>query len=215
MSLFAIVSAILVAGVCGGLFLFSKAQIAYSCSQASKKPTIVAFGDSLVEGYGAPSGGDFVTKLSGRIGLPITNLGKNGDTTEQGLARVESVLAKNPDIVFVLLGGNDALQKVPKETTQRNLDRILTTLESYQSKKIHIVLVGVLGGFPTDPFADMYKALAKDHGATYVPNILSGLIGNQTYMSDQVHPNAIGYEKIAERLEPVLNSVCKEYADNK
>lgn len=189
------------------VIFYKNARSAASCGTTSPKPTIMAFGDSLVEGYGAPQGGDFVTKLSERIGVPIKNLGKNGDTTEQGLARAQ-MISDRPDIVIVLLGGNDALQKVPKENTKENLSRIIELFQSYQSKRIHVVLVGVIGGFPSDPYAQMFKDLAKEHNVTLVPNILSGIFGNKEYMSDQVHPNAAGYEKIAERLTPILNTVC-------
>jgi lysophospholipase L1-like esterase len=170
----------------------------------------MAFGDSLVEGYGAPGGSDFVTKLSERIGVPIKNFGKNGDTTALGLARAQA-LDERPDIVIILLGGNDALQKVPKEETKENLARLIEIFQSYQSKRIRVVLVGVIGGFPSDPYAQMFKDIAKEHNVPLVPNILSGVFANQEYMSDQVHPNAAGYEKIAERLAPILNSVCGEY----
>jgi len=47
--------------------------------------TIIAFGDSLVEGVGAPTDTNFVSLLSKKVGLPIHNLGKSGDTTESAL----------------------------------------------------------------------------------------------------------------------------------
>ena len=46
---------------------------------------LIAFGDSLVFGYGASQGNDFVSVLSSRLGVPIINAGRNGDTTQTGL----------------------------------------------------------------------------------------------------------------------------------
>src|SRR5206468_2546588 len=80
--------------------------------------TIVAFGDSLVEGHGATPGHDFVSVLSRRLGVPIINAGRSGDTAEAALSRLEqAVLARNPRVVIVLLGGNDFLRRVPREET--------------------------------------------------------------------------------------------------
>jgi acyl-CoA thioesterase-1 len=200
----AVIVAIIVCVAAIVFFLNSKSAEA-SCDTVVPRPTIVAFGDSLVEGYGAPRGGDFVTKLSTRIGVPIQNFGRSGDTTADGLARVKEVEGR-ADIAILLLGGNDALRKTPIAQTKQNLGQLIERLQA--GGKTDVVLIGVLGGFPSDPYAPMFKELAKEHRVTYVPNILSGLIANTKYMSDQVHPNEAGYERIAERLAPILSRVC-------
>jgi acyl-CoA thioesterase I len=196
-----------VALAAGGFFLFHSSNAQASCDTVVPRPVIIAFGDSLIEGYGAPRGGDFVSKLSSRIGVPILNYGKSGDTTTDGLARVKEVEGR-ADIAILLLGGNDALKKTPVSQTKENLATLIERLQA--GGKTHVILVGVLGGFPSDPYAPMFKELAKEYDVTFVPNILSGLIANTTYMSDQVHPNEAGYEKIAERLTPIMNTVCSQ-----
>ena len=175
-----------------------------SCADRTSAPKIVAFGDSLVEGYGASTEGGFVTLLSRSTGVSITNVGVSGDTTEGALARVGSVVEANPDITLVLLGGNDALRKVPLEATEKNLSTIIETL---QKGNTHVVLLGVVGGFP-DPYADMYKRLAKKYHVTYVSNVLSGIFGHSDLTSDSIHPNEAGYKKIADRLKPILEKEC-------
>ena len=197
-----------------GIYMAVKKPVYAACNDASYTPTISAFGDSLVVGYGAAEGKGFVDKLSEKIGVPIKNYGKNGDTTAQGLARARE-LSDRPDIVIILLGGNDALQKVPLAETRENLAALIELYQSFQSKRIHVVLVGVMGGFPSDPYAAMFKDLAQTHGVTYVPNALSGLFGNKDLMSDQVHPNEAGYEKLAERLAPILKSECSAVVNKK
>ena len=194
-----------VMGTAAGFFFFHSSNAQMSCNTVVPRPIIIAFGDSLVEGYGAREGGDFVSKLSARIGVPILNYGKSGDTTTDGLARVKEVEGR-ADIVILLLGGNDALRKTPLAETKQNL---ATLIERFQAGgRTQVVLVGVLGGFPSDPYAPMFKELAKERDVTFVPNILSGLIANSKYMSDQVHPNEAGYEKIADRLTPIMNAAC-------
>jgi acyl-CoA thioesterase I len=163
--------------------------------------TIVVFGDSLVYGVGSTQGEDFVSVLENISGEGIVNLGVSGDTTADGLKRIDGVLKENPKVVMVLLGGNDFLRKVPIETTFENLDAIVTRLDEYGAV---VIILGVQGGLLTDPYKDRFEKLAKDHQSLYVPNVLGGLIGNNTYMSDSVHPNDAGYAKIATKILPVL-----------
>src|ERR1051325_8845903 len=95
---------------------------------------VVAFGDSLTYGVGSTQGGGFVTDLSNELGVPIVNLGVSGDTTAKAFKRIEQVLDKKPDVILLLLGGNDYLQNVPKEETRKNLEAIIETLQKSGSK---------------------------------------------------------------------------------
>lgn len=197
---------ILVLAVCivFAWFIF-RPSMQLSCSDT--KPTIVAFGDSLVSGYGATSGNDFVTLLASTLGVPIQNRGVSGDTTARGLARVKTITDLKPDMVIILFGGNDALQKVSVEETERNLNAMVAAIKAAGSKPI---LVGVIGGFPTDPYKAMFERVSNEQDVPLVPNILSGIIGNSNLMSDAIHPNDSGYARIAARLAPILTLACTE-----
>jgi acyl-CoA thioesterase I len=162
-----------------------------------KNAEIVAFGDSLVFGTGATAENDFVSLLSKKVGRPIVNLGVPGDTTADGLSRIDEVLSQDHGTVILLLGGNDYLRKIPKEQTFANLASIITKL---QEQGIMVVLLGVRGGFLRDDFLDQFDALAEDMGVIYVPDVLRGLLGNNKYMSDTIHPNDAGYAHIAQRV---------------
>lgn len=174
-------------------------------SCADKAPAIIAFGDSLVSGYGVSEGDDAVSVLSANLGVPVANFGVSGNTSGEALRRIDTILEREPDIVLVLLGGNDALQRLPVAETERNISEILQRLKE---AGIRPVLAGVLGGFPSDPYASMFTRLARVHEVPLVPNVLAGLIGNTTYMSDEIHPNASGYARIAEKLYPDVRGVC-------
>lgn len=174
-------------------------------SCADKAPTIIAFGDSLISGYGVSEGDDAVSALSLKLGVPIDNFGVSGDTSAEALKRIDTILEREPDILVVLLGGNDALQQLPVAETERNISEILKKLKQ---AGIRPVLAGVLGGFPSDPYAPMFIRLASEHEVPLVPNVLAGLIGNRTYMSDEIHPNASGYARIAEKLYPEVQREC-------
>ncbi|MGC9605699.1 MAG: GDSL-type esterase/lipase family protein [Minisyncoccia bacterium] len=170
----------------------------------SKGTAIVAFGDSLIQGVGASEGHDFVSLLAARLGQSIVNLGKSGDTAADGLARLDDVFRYDPRIVIVLLGGNDLLHGVPIDKTFADLDKIVTTIES---RGAAVLLLGVRGGLLYDSYDSRFEALAKARGTGFVPNVLAGLIGDQEYMSDEVHPNDAGYAKIADKVEPVLKEM--------
>ena len=194
-----IISFIVVAGLIVSGFFFFRAKPAI-VNYPPPNNTIVAFGDSLVQGIGATEGNDFVSKLSSLVGLPITNLGVSGNTTSDGLARLNQVTELKPGIVILLLGGNDYLKRVPVEQTFANLNQMITTL---QENGAVVVLLGVRGGLLSDNFDKHFENLSK-RGVLFVPNVLDGLINNRELMSDQVHPNDRGYEIIAAKIYPVL-----------
>ncbi len=194
--------------VCAALFLlwyFFPSTYAIK-NYPSSGETIVAFGDSLVEGVGSTEGNNFVSLLSQRLNTPIINLGHSGDTTAEGLTHIDDVLSKNPKVVMLLLGGNDFLKRVPKHEMLSNLEQIITTI---QNKGAIIILLGVRGGLITDSYESDLKSLAQKTGSAYVSNVLKGLIGNPKYMDDSVHPNDAGYAIIADRIYPILETMLK------
>ncbi len=168
---------------------------------------IIVFGDSLVEGVGASPGRDFVSLLSSRLGVPIVNAGRRGDTTASALARLDvAVLAQRPRVVIVLLGGNDFLRRVPRETT---FDNLRTIVGRIRERGAAVVLVGVKVDLLRDSYGAEYERLADEMSAVAVPDILEGILGRASRMSDNLHPNDRGYEIIADRLEPVLRDLVQ------
>jgi len=164
--------------------------------------SIVAFGDSLIAGNGASKDNDLVSLLSQSLHEPIINLGVPGDTSALGLARIDTVLAQKPKLVFVLFGGNDFLKKVPIDTTFQNLEQIILQL---QNANATVVLLGIQGGVLNDPFEKRFKQLAKKYNVVYVPNVLKNIIGHKNLMSDSIHPNDQGYKLMAEKILKVVN----------
>lgn len=172
----------------------------------STNTTIVAFGDSLIVGAGSTKGNDFVSELSKRVDTPIVNLGKRGDTTRDALLRLDDVLESNPKIVLLLLGGNDYLQKIPKEETFSNLGIMI---ESIHKSGSIVILLGVRGGVLKDNFKGDFMALSKKYSTAFVPNVLDDIFGHPDLMFDTIHPNDLGYEIIAERIHPILSDLLE------
>jgi len=170
---------------------------------------IIAFGDSLVYGTGSSERGvtDMFSLVSKEVGVPIINVGIPGNTTNDALVRIDhDVLSKDPRIVFVLLGGNDYLNKIPKEQTFVNLSQII---EKIQESGAAVILIGVRGGIFVDRFEEDYKLLAKEYKTGFVPNILDGLITKRNFMADSVHPNDKGYRIAATRVSAVLRQALE------
>lgn len=198
--------AIGIASVAGMFFLLHRMNADSSITNYPSAGTdIVAFGDSVVVGYGATQGKDFVSLLSQRIGQPIVNLGVNGDTTEKGMQRLKQLDAYNPKVVILLLGGNDALQRVPSDVTFANLRTIIADI---QKRGAVVLLLGVRGGLWNKTFDREFETLADETGSAFVPDVLDGQFGNKAFVTDGIHPNDAGNARIAERvylaLEPLL-----------
>jgi len=170
----------------------------------SNGTAIIAFGNSLVFGVGSEGGGDFVTLLSDRLGEDIINKGVSGNTTLDGLKRIDEVIALNPKIVILLLGGNDAIRKISIEETFGNLSKLIESIHNGGSS---VLLVGVQSGILRDRFKKEYEKLSKEYNTAYIPDILDGIFGNSKFMSDLIHPNNEGYILIADKIEPVLREL--------
>ncbi len=162
---------------------------------------VIAFGDSITYGRDATIGNDYVSLLSNRLNIPITNAGVSGDTTAEALARLETdVLSKNPSLVIVFLGGNDFLQKVPNATTFSNLDTIVERIVDDGSA---VLVLGYKNYFLVN-YDAKYRTLAWEDGAAYTPNVMEGILGNPIRTTDLVHPRNNGHIMIADRVEPYL-----------
>src|SRR5215203_5416949 len=162
----------------------------------------VAFGDSLTQGYGANAGADYPAQLSKLLGIPIQNLGVAGETSVDGLKRITDVEALEPQVVLLCFGGNDVLQSLSREQMYSNINAMIDRLHARGS---FVVLIGIRGpSIVGDANAKGFKQLAQEKKVMHVPNLLDGIIGQPSLMSDYVHPNDAGYGKIAERLAEKL-----------
>jgi len=171
-----------------------------------KNDKIIIFGDSLAEGVGSSQGNDLASRLEKNLGKKVFNYGKSGDTTRDALERVTEVSVENAGIVVVILGGNDVLQKIPKEETFVNLENIIKTI---QNTGAIVVVVGVRSGLIGDGRGDEYEMISKKTGSLYISDILKDIFGDTRYMSDAIHPNNAGYEIIEKRFSPILKKLYR------
>ncbi len=176
------------------------------------RPVIVAFGNSLSAGFGVDAGlsyPDFLQKDLDARGLRyrVANAGISGDTSSDGLERIDQVLALKPAIVIVELGANDGLRGIPVATTRTNLEQIVTTLQKAGAR---IVLAGMTlppnyGPDYIRSFERIYPELAAKYKTALIPFLLAGVAGDSRYMQrDGLHPNAEGNRRVADNVMRTL-----------
>jgi acyl-CoA thioesterase-1 len=179
-----------------------------SINHYPKDKVVVAFGDSLTRGYGTPPGKNFVTYLSEYTKIPIINSGVSGDTTAKALIRLkQDVLDYEPDIVLVLLGGNDYLAGYSEEVVFVNLRTIVREIRENDAK---VILIG--GSKEIVPqYEKVFEKLVFDAEVdNYIPSILRGILLRKDLLYDDIHPNDRGHEVIAKRILPKLEKVLRE-----
>ena len=173
----------------------------------SRGSAIIAFGDSLTSGYGASAGEDYPSRLSQFANVTVVNAGVSGDTTDSALERLESdVLTRDPRIVIVGLGGNDFLRGAPIASTEANLRTIIRKI---QEAGAMVVLLGFKFPSFNANYESMYERVADEEGCLLIPEMLSGISTDPSMKSDEIHPNARGYELIARRVAGPLQKLIR------
>lgn len=174
---------------------------------ASHGNNVIAFGDSLTAGYGANAGEDYPSRMSAILGIPIMNAGVSGDTTDMALARIDNdVLSHDPRLVIVGLGGNDFLRGVPLDTTEANLNTIVRKIEGAGAM---VVMLGFKFPSFNANYEAMYERVAKGGGCLLVKGPLRGVLTDSSLKSDAIHPNARGYQIMAERIAGPCRKLLK------
>lgn len=168
--------------------------------------TIVCFGDSITAGVGSGAGEAYPELLTARLGTEVINEGVSGDTAAQGLARLDQVLADEPWMVIVELGGNDILRQVPPGETERSLRQILDRLLSARVVPVLVEMDAPLGG----RYKEIYERLGDEYHVPVVEDAIAKILGDRSLKSDTVHPNAAGQkvlaEAIADEIAPILKA---------
>jgi lysophospholipase L1-like esterase len=172
----------------------------------SRGTTIVCLGDSITAGVGAAPGRPYPEILADRLGTEVINAGVPGDTTEDALARLDEVLAHDPWLVIVEVGGNDRLRQVPPERTEAALRAIVQGLLAAR-------VVPLLVEFDA-PFSGSYNAifgrLADELSVPMVEDVVGEILVDPSLKSDPIHPNARGHEllaeAVAEEVEPLVEA---------
>lgn len=179
---------------------------------------ILAFGTSLTQGYGLPPGTEFPAVLQARlqasgIDATVINAGVSGDTSSDGLSRIDWSLADHPDAAIVEMGSNDALRGIDPKLTEKNLAAMLAR---FRDAHVPVLLLGMkaprnLGPDYANAFDPIYPRLAKEFGVLFYPFVLDGVALNaKLNQADGMHPNPDGVKIIIGRMLPSVKQLVAE-----
>ncbi|MDX1821243.1 MAG: arylesterase [Paracoccaceae bacterium] len=204
--------------LCLGLAFAGGAQ-AQGQAQAREVPlSIVAFGDSLTQGYGLMDEEGFVPQLrawleaQGRGAVRVVNAGVSGDTSAGGLSRVEWTLTPDIHGMILALGGNDVLRGLDPKVTRANIEGILQVA---QAAGVPVLLVGMQAPGNYGPeyqaaFEAIWPELAEAYGALYFESFFKGLgegdlaAARAYFQADGIHPNPEGVGLIVDAMGPAV-----------
>ena len=184
---------------------------------ASAPIKILALGTSLTQGYGLPPGTEFTAVLQEKlkaagVDATIVNAGVSGDTSADGLSRLDWSLADNPKAAIIELGSNDALRGLAPAQTEKNLSAVLSKLKAAH---VAVLFCGMhaprnLGPEYVAQFDPIYPRLAKQYGVLFYPFILDGVALNpKLNQADGIHPNPAGVQVIVKRILPDVLTLIK------
>lgn len=166
--------------------------------------TVVCFGDSVTAGVGRGKQPAYPQILGQMLRVPVINAGVPGDTAEQGLARVGSVLSRDPWLVVIEFGGNDILRQIPVERTERALSAIIQRVLGAHAVPLLIGVHGPFGG----QHKEMFERLSDRYDVPLIADALPHILLSPELKSDPIHPNGNGYEAlaqaVAQRVQPWL-----------
>jgi acyl-CoA thioesterase-1 len=185
-------------------------------ASAAAPVRILMFGTSLTQGLGLPPGTELPAVLEKKLaaaGMPakVINAGVSGDTSADGVARIDWSLADHPDAAIVELGSNDALRGLDPVQTEKNIGAVLAKL---QAAHVPVLLLGMkaprnLGQQYDAAFDAIYAELAQRFGDALYPFLLDGVaLDPKLNQADGIHPNPAGVQVIAARLFPYVKKLA-------
>ncbi|MBE0581492.1 arylesterase [Devosia sp.] len=184
---------------------------------AAEDIRIMLYGDSLLAGLGLSAEESLMGQLQAamdaeRIQATLVNASVSGDTTADGLARLDWTLGDAPDAVILGLGANDMLQGFPATDARANLDAIMARLDQLG---VPVLLLGMkanrgLGSDYVDEFDAIYPDLAQEHGTLLYPFFLGGVaLDPDLNQRDLLHPNAEGVAVIVAGMMPLVEQLVQ------
>lgn len=191
---------------------------ATAAAPTARLPRIVVLGDSLTAGLGLDRRDAYPTLLQQRLkaaGLnyEVVNAGVSGDTSADGLSRLDWALDGDVRVLIVALGCNDGLRGLPVAQLQDNLARII---EPAQARGIRVILAGMdappnYGRDYIVSFHKVYPALAAKYHVALVPFLLQNVAGIESLnQRDGIHPTAQGARLVADNVWAVLKPVIEQ-----
>jgi len=194
------------------LFICLTLTLLFTNVHAQNPIKIMLYGDSLMAGYGLLQKDNLASELSREIKangsmISIINASISGNTSKNGLSRVDWSLGDKPNIVILCLGANDMLRGLDPSLTKNNLDLIIN---KFINNNALVILAGMqspesMGPKYKSEFDEIYPGLSKQYNLIFMPFLLEGIaLEKDLLQADYQHPNAEGIKVMAKNLSPYI-----------
>ncbi len=191
-----------------------------SLSDQSEKKTILFFGDSLAAGFGIDPDLAFPALIQKKIDalgwdFTVINAGLSGETTAGGVRRIDWVLQRKIDLLFLELGGNDGLRGIDLGSTKANLQKIIDRTRAIYPD-VRVVLAGMqippnMGPEYIQRFRAIYPEIADENEVALLPFLLKDVGGKKKLnLADGIHPTPEGHNIVAETVWEIMGPVLVE-----
>ncbi len=179
---------------------------------------IAAIGDSLMAGRGLKPEEGFTAQLEAELrrrghAVTVINASVSGDTSGDGLARLDWVLAEPYAGVILFLGYNDAFRAIPAAQVKTNLEQMIRNI---QNRELPLLLAGAkaprnLGAPYYEAFDALYPQLAEQYELNFYPFFLEGVAADASLnQRDGIHPNSKGVGVIVRNIAPYIETLLGE-----
>ena len=173
---------------------------------------LVFLGDSLTEGYGVAQESAFPHLIEEKFKQDksewiISSSGSSGSTSASTLSRLKWLSKDKPDVIFILMGSNDALRALKVEETEKNLNE---SLKWAADNKIKIILSQLrappnYGKEYEKSFFAIFPRVAKKFKVPLAPFLLEDVAGDAMLnQPDGIHPNEKGHAVVADHIYKYL-----------
>ncbi|MBB3145612.1 acyl-CoA thioesterase-1 [Phyllobacterium trifolii] len=204
--------------VLSGLVALPSLALANQNAVSDRPLAVVGFGDSLMSGFQLPIQDSFTAQLEKAlkdkgVNVTITNAGVAGETTTDGVSRLDWSVPEGTDLVILEFGANDALRGIDPAISEKNLSDIL---EKLKQRNVQVILAGMLappnmGNDYAEKFNAIFPRLAKKYDVPLYPFFLDGVATVKSLqLEDGEHPNTEGVAKMVEGFLPLMEKTISQ-----
>ncbi|MBZ9602205.1 arylesterase [Phyllobacterium chamaecytisi] len=201
-----------------GLVALPSLALANQNAVSDRPLAVVGFGDSLMSGFQLPIQDSFTAQLEKAlkdkgVNVTITNAGVAGETTTDGVSRLDWSVPEGTDLVILEFGANDALRGIDPAISEKNLSDIL---EKLKQRNVQVILAGMLappnmGNDYAEKFNAIFPRLAEKYDVPLYPFFLDGVATVKSLqLADGEHPNTEGVAKMVEGFLPLMEKTISQ-----
>ncbi|RFF31160.1 arylesterase [Wenzhouxiangella sediminis] len=186
---------------------------ALAFGHAVQAATVMVVGDSLSDAYSIPRESGWVHLLSERLDgeHEVVNASISGETTAGAVTRIDGLLERHdPDVLLIILGGNDGLRGLSPAQTEDNLAALIEKGKSAGARVglMQIRLPPNLGPVYIERFEAVYPRLAERFDVELLPFFLEDIFQRPGMLQDDgIHPTAEAQPLMLETVLSELRSL--------